>query len=349
MSEALAPLALSCTAGGLEKGTIALFQAMQLNEAWYGSEEEEASELSTIGSSHGCLDEEEEAGGPTETKARTSVGLAPESFPLMALPFELRLQVYHWVHLSQPIVPGRITPWYPTPIYSPYVSRRVRGRSTTEDGNRDTPGVPPAGKPRQHEPGLLSSSRPCGGIPTALLRANRQLYHEMREIPFAANEFEFVNWFASGLWAARSFVRPLQPWQQDAMRYVRLDILAKDLSGAYAAEWMELCGLWAKGLQGLRLRIAGCGPFGAWVSDELPQGEAAAAMKTTEGGRGLPRQWLEAGLDQLAVLRHLEVELAIPEWDSEGKLAWCHGLEEAIGGKRSETQPHLKITCVEKC
>lgn len=325
-------------------GAIRLFQAMRLNEAWYGSDEEELSEPSRTGSSRGRLNDEK-AEEPTGTESSTGVG---PPFPLMALPFELRLQVYKWVHLSQPIVPGRITPWYPTPIYSPYISRRVRVRTATEDSSH-APRVPPAGKPKQSEPGLLSPFRPCGGIPTALLRANRQLYHEMREIPLAANEFEFVNWFASGLWAARSFVRPLQPWQQQAMRYVRLDILAKDLSGAYAAEWMELCELWAHGLQGLRLRIAGYGPFGAWVSDDLPQGVTPAATKTADAGGGLPRQWLEAGLVRLAALRRLEIDLALPHWDNEGKMAWCHGLQEAINGKRAESQPPLKITCVEKC
>lgn len=323
-----------------------MFQAMQLNEAWYDSEEEEASEPSTTANSHGCLDDVD-AG----TKASTGGDAGPEPFPFMALPLELRLQVYKWVHLLQPAVTGRASPWYPTPIYSPYVSRRVRAQPAAEDsigtGDVDMPHVlpnPHAGPPPQpepeDEPGLLCAFRPCNGLPTALLQANRQLYHEMRGIPFAADEFEFVNWFASGLWAARSFVRPLAPWQQAAMRYVRLDLLAKDLFRACAVDWLELCGLWAPGLQGLRLRVAGYGPFGAW---------AMAGLPGAHGVFDLPRQWLEAGLDRLAALRHLEIDLALPSWDGAAKLAWCAGLQDVINSKRTATQPHLKVTCVEKC
>ena len=77
-------------------------------------------------------------------------------------------------------------------------------------------------------------------------------------------------------------------------------------------------------------RVAGFGPFGAWVSDGLSQGATPADTKTAGGGGGggLPRQWLEAGLERLTALRHLEVDLSMPDWDNESKLAWCRQLQD---------------------
>lgn len=184
------------------------------------------------------------------------------------------------------------------------------------------------------------------GVPAAFMSANKQIYSECREIPLVENEFIFVNWFASGLWAARSFVKSLQPWQQNKMRYVRLEVLSKDLTGGYEAEWQELCGLWSKGLRGMRLKIlGGGGTFGDWAADGLPQ--KGAPVVEVNDSRGKLQHWVEHGLKSLKELRNLEVELVVADWSDGRKLEWCKILEEALSDMGAKTR-QVKVICVER-
>lgn len=79
---------------------------------------------------------------------------------------------------------------------------------------------------------LPSSRRPYSRLPTALLLSTRAIYHESRALPFSASEFVFQSWFASGLISAANFftTRLVADWQRDAARWVRIEVLSKDLA-----------------------------------------------------------------------------------------------------------------------
>ncbi|KAF4979547.1 hypothetical protein FDECE_18037, partial [Fusarium decemcellulare] len=155
---------------------------------------------------------------------------------LLRLPLEIRLHIYHWLHLMSPVRHAQLAPWYPTPVHCQYILRPLEPDAVAEETSMKSDAEP-------ETTDLLSPYRPLSGLPTSLLRANSQVYHEARLIPFTQNEFVFVNWFASGLWAARAFTRALAPWQRAALRYVRLEVLARDVvvGGAGREEWRALC------------------------------------------------------------------------------------------------------------
>lgn len=327
----------------------------------------------------------------------------------LSLPPEVRLQIYSWLHLMTPVKHAQLAPWYPTPTYSAYFLKAVvpdvevgrepydvvestsaaafqavesRETQDEEAGRHDS--TKNRGQPqrRQREtPKLLSPYRPLSGLPTALLLSCRQVYEEARTIPFHANEFVFINWFSSGLWAARAFTKGLASWQRNELRHARLELLARDLvsNGSSTTnglkEWRELCALWATGLQSLRLRIlVGGGVFGVHFGDgEMPPagGERAldirdlsvagrANLSSLAGGAcdssntsgenryKSSREWIDAGLRQLRALRTLEVELCVKEWSATRRLEWCATLEEAVNEGRLPGEPRVRVVCVEK-
>ena len=191
-----------------------------------------------------------------ETRAQAS---------LLTLPVEIRLQIYHWVYLMSPILQRDLAPFLPAIKHSAYYVRRV-----VTAGDEDWP-------PTRTRP-PLRPDRPYSHMPSALLQSCRQVYDEARRVPFAGNEFVFPVWFTSGVEAARAVTRALQPWQADALRWVRLEVLERHLvTGRWSspdaeeykrgdadrsrpARWAELCGLWAGGVRGLRLQIRARGP-----------------------------------------------------------------------------------------
>ncbi|KAI6083953.1 hypothetical protein F4821DRAFT_180912 [Hypoxylon rubiginosum] len=334
-------------------------------------------------SNHGCLElNDEKKDLTTTTIARTTStnssgnedGEAP--FPFMDLPLEIRLEVYRWIHLMTPIGPTQSKPWYRNPANGAYYVKNVTIDPDTElPGAQDDDDDAPAPKPKASP--VLLPCRPHCYVPTAMLRTSKQIYYETRELPFLENEFVFVNWFTSGPWAARSFMRGLQPWQRDTMRYARLELLSRDLSEKYSKEWTELCRFWAPGLRGLRLKIlnggggygGGVGGVGGQGQGGEPEGGVFGIGTTVSGGLswavvGLPQRdappvrvrdeegkaekWIEEGLKHLRQLRYLEIELAIADWDDRTKIEWCRDLEDAVNEKRVDTEPYVRVSCVEK-
>ncbi|KAM0430527.1 hypothetical protein ACHAPT_005876 [Fusarium lateritium] len=245
----------------------------------------------------------------------------------LSLPLEIRLHIYHWLHLMSPVRHAQLAPWYPTPVHCQYILRPLDHEAAmynTGDGSE--------------APGLLSPFRPLSGLPTSLLRANSQVYHEARLIPFSQNEFVFVNWFASGLWAARAFTRALAPWQRAALRYVRLEVLARDVvvGGAGREEWRALCGEWASGVRGLRMKMVlgastatVAGPSNGVVG---PRSEAA-------------RRWVGEGLGLIRRLERVEMEVVARGMSDEEKLSWCGRLE---GDLRAGGLARVVVVCTEK-
>ncbi|KAH6951165.1 hypothetical protein BKA56DRAFT_625959 [Ilyonectria sp. MPI-CAGE-AT-0026] len=187
---------------------------------------------------------------------------------LLSLPLEIRLQIYRWLHLSSPVRQLPLAQGHPTPIHCQYILRRVV-RDTDFSPDYDTSPSTTC---------LLSPYRPLSVLPTSLLQTNSQIYHEARLIPFMYNEFVFVNWFASGLWAARAFTRALAPWQRSAIRFVRLEVLARDvLGGAGCEEWRALCKDWAASVRGLRMKMV----LGSSTISTIP-----TTPRTSDSGSG---------------------------------------------------------------
>ncbi|KAI1415091.1 hypothetical protein F5Y13DRAFT_12031 [Hypoxylon sp. FL1857] len=299
----------------------------------------------------GEISNDESSVGEMDMDSATATSSEDEAFfPFMELPFEIRLQVYRWLHLMNPIRLTQFAPWYPIPVNRAYFVKAVT-LPLCDAGAPKIPDETPSPVASAVGP-LLSPCRPYCCMPTAMLQASKQIYYESRQLPFRENEFVFVNWFASGLWAARSFIRGLQVWQTQTMRYARLELLSRDLSGRHVDEWKELCGAWAAGLRGLRLKILGGGNSAAgaggvsWVVAGSPQKGAPTVNVRDLNGKA--ELWIENGLKQLKRLRYLEVELSVADWDATTKLDWCRSLEEAINEAKADTEQHVRVRCVER-
>ncbi|KAG7104110.1 hypothetical protein HYQ44_015422 [Verticillium longisporum] len=267
----------------------------------------------------------------------------PPVFRLMDLPLEIRLQIFQWTCLMHPLRYAQLAPWYPTPSYTTYPQELLRSEI---DQANDVPAKTDLDGRR-----LLSPHRLVCSMPTALLRCSRQIYAETHLVPFQENEFVFVNWFSSGLWAARAFTRPLQPWQRGAMRQVRLEVLGRDFSGAGLKEWTALCDGWADGLRGLRLKIlVGGGPVEPAVASTRLNGESAELQIADVFRDPEPRPaWIEEGLRRLRGLRALEVELSTLDWDNDRKRAWCASLGRMLNAEREKTGlGPVSVACVRR-
>lgn len=261
----------------------------------------------------------------TKEKQQTS------TIGFLSLPAEIRLLIYHWLHLMSPVRHAQLAPWYPSPVHCQYTLRRV---DRTECLKAD------AGKPLADittgAENLLSPYRPLSGLPTSLLQTNSQVYCEARILPFTKNEFVFVNWFASGLWAACAFTRALAPWQRSAMRFVRLEILARDVivCGAGREEWRSLCRQWATSVRGLRMKIVLGSSTG---SGKIPGGVGPRADAA--------RQWVVDGVGRMPNLERLEMEVIAVEMGSADKIEWCRMLEKDL---RGEGLTVVEVVCTEK-
>ena len=252
--------------------------------------------------------------------------------------------IYGYVHNMKPIQftklmdpseVSRISPWYPRMPLKECVYKRITPKAVQ-------------GTLSSTESPLLSHYRPFAGFQSSLLRANKQIYYDCREYPFLENEFVFFTWFSSGLWAALSFMKRLQPWQRDSIQYVRLELMSSDLQGACDQEWEEVCGFLANGLRGLRLKILGvvsAAQISNVVAKVVGQSKPTVQIKDSEG-RVMP--WIERGLKHMASLEQLEVELLIPDWDDSKKLEWCHNLEETLNSPDENRNTVVRVTSVER-
>ncbi|KAK0630025.1 hypothetical protein B0T17DRAFT_207995 [Bombardia bombarda] len=305
------------------------------------------------------------------------------------LPPEIRMQIYELINLQSPMRQRQLCAWYPNPAYKAHYLRAVvspgsspvavigsgkesphdqESASTSESDSESYKGGKPLFKvaswsehhhqqhqePRRHR--LLSPHRPIGCIPHAMLRTCRQVYLEARCIPFRENEFVFLTWFSSGLSTARAFVGSMCRWQQESMRYARLEVPAREVfcagcvgSGSGSrqqkleADWGELCEYWSVGLRGLRLKI------------DLGQEDAYSSPSSSSSSSSSPFWiceqcgWVDGGLRKLRALRSLEVELkgSRPLLTVDWKLGWCEDLRAQINDGKTEDE-FVSVVCVEK-
>lgn len=270
------------------------------------------------------------------------------------LPCEIRLLIYHLVHLSSPVQRPQTAPWY---CFSTCRTYTVQAISAEDDGDESE-----AWSHFQHAKskplnlvGLLLPERPLCRIPTVLAQSCRQIHGETRMIPFHENEFVFINWFSLGLTSALAFMQDREPWQRAEMRYLRLEVFARDFVSGSAkfAAWVQLCGN-LPGLRGLRLMVymegggayqtpgTAVGPTGAGTVLANRKGIANAQELVSER-----TEWIEEGLTRLGELRQLEVELVDAKWAAREKVEWCGRLRELLGVS-SNGRKEVKVVSVEK-
>jgi hypothetical protein len=196
-------------------------------------------------------------------------------------------------------------------------------------------------------------------------------------LPWERNEYVFINWFCSGVYAARSFMRALKPWQRESMHWARVEVLRRDLEDAWAAtmvggrpgtgEWKDLCELWSGnvetgegGLWGLRLGIKG--RVGAYVVGEAIDGSGGVSVAFKEPGTGgadiddyqnmqkgildVDAQWITQGLAQMKALRWLEVKIEDNDISQDAKVDFCVNLGRRlsdIAGRRIDVLFVMKL------
>lgn len=268
-----------------------------------------------------------------------------ESIGLLDLPYEIRLHIYHLVHVSSPAHHPQLAPWYPIPTCRTYIAQAVvlEGGANIAEAN-----ITECKTPEQHvqirprTTRLLSPHRSLCHIPTAFLQCCQQIYHETRCIPFQENEFVFINWFSSGLSSALSFTRGRKPWQREEMRFVRLEVFAKDIATETRfTDWVELCGFWA-GLRGLRLLVRMDGEGAYQALGQYPKKGKLGDLWELVGEK---TEWISQGLGLLGGLRQLEIELTDVKWTDQEKVRWCGRVQEVLV---SSKEFEIDVTCVKK-
>lgn len=268
-----------------------------------------------------------------------------QSHTFLSLPVEIRIQIYHWVHLDHAVQHAELDPGYLIPPKTVYMTRPIRadpvaqlspGQDSSEDNSSSSLSV----TANQHDYALLSQNRPISRIPTSLLVVNKQVYLEARGVPFLENEFVFVNWFSSGLSSAKAFIAVLAPWQRALLRYARLEALLIDFRESERENCSRLCRLLSLGLWGLRLRVQ---ERDTLSNSSRSENNHQAIISTFESSWKL----IASALVEIKALKWLEVELSIAGWSDAQKTLWCRSVEEFVNRTKAETERRLCVICVE--
>ncbi|KAH8594665.1 hypothetical protein B0O99DRAFT_687443 [Bisporella sp. PMI_857] len=330
---------------------------------------------------------------PTPDRNKCKVGTI-----LLTIPLEIRMHIYSYVLRSHEIYhpnllsPTTISPPAPSQFEKLQYTTFIFAASQHDNGtgclNGNSESQPilgtydialqktqilnighPIGDPMIM---TTTTSALCHGIqgkmPTGLLVSCHQIYEEVRLLPFHTNAFVFVNWFWSGVYAARQFTRGLKTWQREAVRWTSLEVLARDLRtggmdsigggigglasmsldgrGKGSGEWIDLCRLWERVL-GLKLSIKGS--LNAIVDGSIN----ISGNEGCEGNHLLNANydWVQGGVLHLKSLRFLELEIEDETIDRETKLAFCRDLCRMLSEKRDREdgwRADLKVVLVEK-
>ncbi|KAH6988552.1 hypothetical protein EDB80DRAFT_171194 [Ilyonectria destructans] len=269
-----------------------------------------------------------------------------QSHTFLGLPAEIRLQIYHWVHLDHAVEHAELDPGYLIPPKTVYMTRPIRTDPAAQlslgqvsSQHNSSPSL--SATSNQHDHALLSQKRPISRIPTSLLVVNKQVYLEARGVPFLENEFVFVNWFSSGLSSAKAFIAVLAPWQRALLRYARLEALIIDFRESERENCTRLCRLLSLGLWGLRLRVQERDTISN--SSRSENDHQANISPTIESSWKL----IASALAEIKALRSLEVELSIAGWSDAQKTLWCRSVEEFVNSTKAETERRLRVICVE--
>ncbi|RDW69938.1 hypothetical protein BP5796_08335 [Coleophoma crateriformis] len=271
----------------------------------------------------------------TETTQESELELPaqpPRKGGFLSLPYELRLEIYYLTIASHRAIHSHLAPAPASRITSPNTVPLSAAHS--QPTGFAVPIV--ISNPGLTFPSLLpdSPSHPTtrGKLPTGLLASCKQIYQEAHRLPFESNAFTFVNWFWSGVYAARQFSRcALKPWQRDALRRVGVEVLARDLmhSGRSCHEWIDLCQLW-KGVQELRLGI---------------RGPLASPSSVNENLLDPAASWIRKGLCAMDGLRTLDIGIETASVERDEKVLFCRRLEAVLNAERDEG--HVSVRFLE--
>lgn len=319
-----------------------------------------------------------ERGEEEETKETGSEEVEIPRSRLLELPLEIRLQIYsHLVPLheakhahlssSRSYPPETSSAYFLrciTQITGPPTLLEEHGRTVPEELPRAVlSGLSPSvsNTPTASTISYNRRGQGCGHVPSALMRSCRQIYEESRMLSWEVNEFVFVNWFASGVYAARAFLRGIKPWQREAMRFARVEVLQRDLEDSWVTvmtggsagggEWVDLCALWSggefgDGLRGLRLGIKGRiahtitnsraidGEHGLPAGGVAPHGEFDNRSSIEQVTKKIvaPKhhnlldaesEWVNSGLKRMKNLRWLELEIEDDRISRDVKVQFC--------------------------
>ena len=317
------------------------------------------------------------------TRNTSTIPPASPRSSFLSLPLEVRQQIYGYVRESNPAKHAHLSPSpaYPLATSSAYFLKAITVPFPLPEGKLEGkmepepfPSISPSVQTSSLSPALKGTG--CGYIPTALLRTCKQVYEEARTLPLEQNEYVFINWFCSGVCAARSFMRALEPWQRESMRWARVEVLRRDLEDTWVAtmvgghpgagEWEDLCGLWSGdvetgegGLWGLRLGIKG--RVSAYVVGEAVDGSGGVSVALKEPGtdgadigeyqnkrKGLldvDAQWITEGLAQMKALRWVEVEIEDNDISRDTKVDFCVNLGQRFSDIAERT---IDVLSVEK-
>lgn len=304
---------------------------------------------------------------PVNVEIDQQPGSHPRRSAFLELPLEVRLQIYS--HLL-PLHPAKHAHLSPSVTYPPATSSAYFLRALSATLAFSFPNFEPAGmseptsftmEPARFPVGARGQG--CGFIPSALQSTCKQVYEETRTIPWQQNEYVFINWFCSGVYAARAFLRGLKPWQRSSMRWARVEVLGRDLKDSWVAtmvggragggEWKDLCGLWAgdvpgsaqDGLWGLRLGIKGrVGTAGLKTEVDSSETVCDSTQPVNRGVMDVDAEWVTAGLGQMRALRWLELDIEDNEIERKDKAEFCL----ALGKKLSSQGRKVDVLFVEK-
>lgn len=318
------------------------------------------------------------------------------------IPVEIRLQIFSYLLHTHPIRHAHLSLITTSSIAPLYVSEQFLHTTIHSHGSSleyagfklDTSSASPWSRPPSSlvfdardraTDGNSSTSHqtvncrtnpvPQGKIPTGLLVSCKQVYFEARSIPFQDNQFAFVNWFWSGIYAARRFSRGLSLWQSEAIRWTAVEVLGRDLcngslessrasigglAGASLAssrigsckgidEWVDLCRFW-KGVWGLRLGIKGrviltslSMPVGSmgW-NGELDVVAAPSSFKDVRQSiLDTDLGWIQKGLLLMNSLRCIRIEIEDDETSRDTKILFCRNLKYVLNKKRDRSDGWL--------
>ncbi|KAI1251822.1 hypothetical protein MGN70_006392 [Eutypa lata] len=293
---------------------------------------------------------------PPASAGQTREGI----FRFMSLPSEIRLKVYEWLHLLCPIQLNPMFGLLRAPLREqdylfvkpPYIPglpdrecnetfyRLVDPTTTTTTTTPTTPTTLSANQQQQQQQQqqqLISPYRQMGTIPTALLLASKQIYHESRAIPFQHSEFIFATAPQPMPCLAHFFYGlSLAPWQRDAVRWARVELLWQPHL-AVQAEWAPLCRLWAAGLRGLRLEVLAAELTHAMVRED----------EADRPGGGWSIQVVAEGLKALRELRYLDVMVVNFRCTDRAKVRWCEYLQDMLRREDRRDDEQVRVLCVQ--
>jgi hypothetical protein len=301
---------------------------------------------------------------------------------LLTIPLELRLQIYSYILIGHPIHHAHLAPLDPPTTFQGMNSEEfhttrlapssqtpqetevrtlITHLSSSSAESQKLNALYPISQPRL----VFGHQRIQGKMPTALLVSCKQVYEESKMTPWEQNTFTFINWFWSGVYASRQFSRSLRPWQSDAMRFVGVEVLGRDLKVdgmkrfgggigvSEMGEWWELCGLW-KGVWGLRLAVKGavCEKRRVEVDGSVGwNGESGAADDQPHPDNGIldvKAEWIQRGLLAMKELRWIEIEIEDEDVSRETKIAFCGELGGAFNQLAKVQQEDRKVERKEK-